>query len=153
MKRGQLFILSAFVIALSLGALINLSFFISSPVQKEKIMISSSKPIMQNLETELNYVPSSGPEVYVTPGDTTETFDNLRDFISIFQNYTEGKNFELEIKFKTGNASPPTCDMYAIAVDTIFPDFTNHTDYNISLRSFYDEELSYSHFIMCWKQE
>ncbi|GEM_PF-6606058 len=81
MDRGQMFILTAFIIILGIGALANLSTTIPNPAIKDQTSIGSPAQNVHNVETELIYVTRMGPRNYAQ-------IDDFRLFIG---NYTSDK--------------------------------------------------------------
>lgn len=92
MKRGQLFILAAFVIAMGIAALANLGYFTSLPVQKEQTAISSGGITLQNINSEIIYVNKMG----------VRNLTRIDDFIQFANNFSFEKNFEGQITRFTG---------------------------------------------------
>jgi hypothetical protein len=82
MKKGQLFILAAFVIVMGIGALANFATTIPNPAIKDQTNIGSPSLNIHNIETELVYVTRMGP---------TNT-SRIDDFRLIIGNYTQDKS-------------------------------------------------------------
>lgn len=92
MNKGQIFILTAFVIALGIAALANLGYFTSLPVQKEQTAIGAGSSALHNIDVELIYITR------LAPSNVTR----IDDFLLFIQNYTLEKNLEGTIIRTTG---------------------------------------------------
>ena len=83
MRKGQLFILTAFVVAMGIAALANLGYFTSLPVQKEQTTIGSGSLTIQNINSEIIYVNKMG----------ASNLARIDDFIQFANNFSYEKNF------------------------------------------------------------
>ena len=82
--KGQIYILIAVIIVVSISALANIGFYSSMPVQREQTSLSSSNAVVNNITSEIAYVMKHNDS-------------NLDDFILIAEQYAKEKNLNLTV--------------------------------------------------------
>jgi hypothetical protein len=87
MKRGQIFILAAFIIATLLSQLGNIYTYSNLPLQTEQTKISNTVDILKNIQNEIGFLYT------VAPFDLS-TISDFRQYIG---NFTAQKSYVLNI--------------------------------------------------------
>lgn len=85
MMKGQVYILIAAIIVISLAALANIGFYNSLPVQREQTSLTSTSAIVHNINNEIVYIMKYNNS-------------NLDDFLKFAEEYANEKNFNLTIE-------------------------------------------------------
>ena len=84
MKRAQIYILLAVIVASSIAGLANIMFSTSVDVQREQVSLAGTKAIINNIQNEIVYTISIDPSY-------------LSDFMNFSKQYATEKNVNLTV--------------------------------------------------------
>ena len=84
MNKGQIYILTASIIIISITTIANIGLYSSTPVVREQSSMSNTGAIMHNINNEISYVISINAT-------------HIDDFINITEKYGEEKGLDIEI--------------------------------------------------------
>ena len=87
MSKGQFFFIAMVLICISLASLASIYYYSDMPMDTQMTFVDQYTPLMDNVQNELSLV------IAMNASDDAR----INDFISIIQNYTEGKGYNVTI--------------------------------------------------------